>query len=159
MGNSLQFLPYEFWRILPATHISHNVWLSPIPAEMTEGCFLPKRRKLSAWHQIASLKCSSSWKGSVRYLANAVLGLQKLFVSSRLIANLPHQYMWAPKMGQNYPKDPNSSQTSSDHEEQSGTGTGASGNNIIPKGKCSILINCIPFIHDSIIAFCLTKSF
>lgn len=121
--------------------------------------FLPKMRKLSAWHQIASLKCSSSWKGSVRYLGNAVSGLQKRFVSSRLIANLPHQYMWASKMGQNYPKDPNSSQTSSDHEEHSGTGTGASGNNIIPKGKCSILINCIPFIHDSIIAFCLTKSF
>lgn len=116
-------------------------------------------RKLSAWHQIASMKCWSSWKGSVSYIGNAVLGLQKRIVSSRVFANLPHKQMWASKMGQNCPKDPNSSQTSSDHEERPGTGMGASGNNIIPKGKCSILINCIPFIHDSVIAFCLTKSF
>lgn len=122
--------------------------------------FLPKRRKLSAWHQIAYMKWNgSSWKTDVRYIGNAVLGLQKRFVSSRVFANLPHKYMWDSKMGQNYPKDPNSSQISSDHEEWSGTGMGASGNNIIPKGKCSILINCIPFIHDSVIAFCLTKSF
>lgn len=28
----------------------------------------------------------------------------------------------------------------------------------IPKGKYSFLITGIPFIHDNVIAFCLTKS-
>lgn len=159
MGNLTSVAP--LWILEnPSSQISHSVWLFPIPSEMTEGsAFSPKMRKLSAWHQIASMKCSSSWKGSVRYIGNSDLGLQKKFVSSRVFANLPHKYTWASKMEQNYPKDPNSSKISSDHEEWSGTGMGTSGNNIIPKGKCSILINCIPFIHGSAIAFCLTKSF
>lgn len=92
MGNLTSVAP--LWILEnPSSQISYSVWLFPIPSEMTEGsAFSPKRRKLSAWHQIASMKCSSSWKGSVRYIGNSDLGLQKKFVSSRVFANLPHKY-------------------------------------------------------------------
>lgn len=77
------------------------------------------------------------------------------------LANLPQKCMWVSKMGRQSTRTPQFSppQISSDYEEWSGIGMGGSGNNSIPKGKYSFLINCIPFIHDSVIAFCLTESF